>query len=290
MKRRFSKKLIAAAGLCKIKTSLFAAVSAVSGFLLAPGGQLLSRLWCLAAGVLLLAFGASALNQLQEAATDALMPRTRGRPIPSCLIKPGQALRIAAVFISTGTLILFVFGGLAPAALGGLTIFWYNLIYTPLKKVTAFAFVPGALVGTIPPAIGWIYGGGVLSSPKALIICSFFYIWQIPHFWLFLLRYGKEYEKVGFPCITSIFRRSQLRRVIFIWEVSTATSALLLMSSVSSGLFTYSMVVLAATWIVGSGAAVLFQGDRWQLFAWRSINTCVLIITCLLAAGSILDI
>jgi protoheme IX farnesyltransferase len=283
---KYYEKLIAAAGLCRIKISLFAAASAVAGFLLAPEGRLFpSRLWSLTAGVIFLAFGASALNQLQEAATDALMPRTRGRPIPSCLIRPGEALLTSIILMATGASILFLSGGHAPAALGGLAIFWYNLIYTPLKRVTEFAFIPGALVGSIPPAIGFVYGGGVLWSPKALIIFFFFYIWQIPHFLLFLLRYGKEYERAGLPCITNVFRGRRFRRIIFIGEVSAAASAILLMYSGEGGLVTCAFAALAAAWMVGSGAAVLLQGDRWQLFAWRSINACVLIITFLAAAG-----
>ncbi|MDA8085076.1 MAG: protoheme IX farnesyltransferase [Nitrospiraceae bacterium] len=288
------KKLGAVAGLFKIRVSAFTALSSVTGLLLENGnggnaGHSPSRLAGLAAGVLLLASGASALNQFQEAGTDARMPRTRTRPIPSGLIRPAHALLLSLMLMQAGSIILFVFGGVMPAALGGLAVLWYNLVYTPLKKITPFAVIPGALAGAIAPAIGWVYNGGSLSDPKALIVCFFFYIWQIPHFWLFLLKYGEEYEKAGLPSITSVFSSRQLRRVIFVWDACTAASAMLLFSLHAAGSpLTCSLAALAAAWITGSGAAVLGGNGKWHIFAWRSINACVLAITILLWAGTIL--
>ncbi|MDA8387288.1 MAG: protoheme IX farnesyltransferase [Nitrospiraceae bacterium] len=290
--KRHPEKLIALTGLFKIRISLFAAVSAVASFfLLAPGRQHLfsfSRPAALAAGVLFLSFGASALNQVQEAATDALMERTRARPIPSGLIKPSHALCVSLAFISGGAVVLRLSGGLLPAAMGGIAVFLYNAVYTPLKKVTAFALIPGALVGAIPPAIGWVYGGGSLLSPELLIICFFFYIWQMPHFWLILLRYGGEYEKAGLPSITNIFSVRGLKRVIFAWEVCTAASAMLLAVTETAGLLPRVLFALPAAWIIGSGAAVFSGKYERHLFAWKSIDICVLAITCLLGAGRFL--
>ena len=117
------KKIRALSGLFKTRISLFTAFSPVTGALLenAPGGKggaSLLRLAGLAAGVLFLAFGASALNQLEEAATDALMPRTRNRPIPSGRIKPLHALWSAVALIAAGASILFAFGGAGPPSSG----------------------------------------------------------------------------------------------------------------------------------------------------------------------------
>lgn len=288
MKRLLIKKISALAGLFKIRITLFTVASSVCGFMLAPGREFsFSRPAGVAAGVLLLACGALIINQIEEAATDRLMPRTCARPVASGALKPAHAVLISVILISPGFCLLLLFGGALPAALGGLAVFWYALVYTPSKKVTAFALIPGALTGAIPPAIGWVSNGGQLFSPGMLILCFFFYIWQIPHFWLFLLRYGPEYEGAGLPSITNVFSERQLRRLIFTWEVCTAASAMLLAAFGKTGPFTYWLSALFAAWMIASGAAV-FRGKNYQLFAWRSINACVLGITLVLGAGRLL--
>ena len=282
------EKISALAGLCRIRLSLFTALSAVAGFFLAASAPSLSRALSLAAGVLFLSFGASALNQFLEAATDGLMPRTRQRPIPSGRLRPGHALWFAVASALGGVSVILLSGGVLPAALGSAAFLWYGFIYTPLKKKTAFSFVPGALAGAAPPAIGWVMGGGALTSPELLVISFFFYIWQIPHFWLILLRYGGEYERAGLPSVTNIFSRRDLKRIIFVCEVCTALSAMLLavfVSGTPGSTFTLLFFAVPAAWMIGSGAAILGGNGERSLLAGRSIDVCVLAITCLLAAG-----
>jgi hypothetical protein len=85
-------------------------------------------------------------------------------------------------------------------------VLWYNGVYTFLKRKSPFAAIPGAVIGAIPPAIGWICGKGALSfDPQILALSFFFFIWQVPHFWLLLLNFGRDYEKAGFPSLTRIF-------------------------------------------------------------------------------------
>jgi protoheme IX farnesyltransferase len=69
------------------------------------------------------------------------------------------------------------------------------LVYTLLKRKTPFAIIPGSLVGAIPPAVGWVAAGGYLFDPQIIIISFFFFIWQIPHFWLLLLIFDKDYKQ-----------------------------------------------------------------------------------------------
>ena len=133
-------------------------------------------------GILLLACGSAAINHYQERATDAMMSRTKNRPIPSGRISPENALAIAVFLLTIGSLILLFSGGMLALALGLLNLIWYNAIYTPLKKKNALAIIPGSLVGAIPPAVGWVSAGGSIFDPQILIIAFFFFIWPFK-FW-----------------------------------------------------------------------------------------------------------
>lgn len=174
-------------------------------------------------GVLFMATGASALNQFQEKDRDALMKRTQNRPLPKGEISTAVALRVILVLCFGGASILLLGNNLITALLGVFNILWYNGVYTPLKKVTKYAVVVGALTGSIPPMMGWVAAGGNIFSPDILIFGLFMFLWQIPHFWLLLLKFGKDYENAGFPSISSIGER-QVQIVIFIWVIFTAIS------------------------------------------------------------------
>jgi len=206
--------------LCRVPIALFSALSAVTSLLLlAPvfsGKPVL-----LGGSVFLLACGASALNQYQERDLDARMDRTRRRPLPSGTLDPRTALAFSSAAAAAGLLLLIPFG---PAAflLGALSLAWYNALYTPLKRRTAFASVWGAPIGMLPPAIGWAAGQGNLADPRLLVIAAFFFLWQVPHFWLLLLKSGNDYERAGLPTITRFIRREHLPGIAAVWLASAA--------------------------------------------------------------------
>jgi protoheme IX farnesyltransferase len=211
----------------KIKTSLLVTLSTATGYLLAAQELTLQMLFPTAA-VFLLACGSCAFNQFQERKIDALMERTKNRPLPSGKLNPSSALLISLGLISIGSFTLFHGAGLVTGILGLFAIFWYNGIYTYLKRKTAFAAVPGALIGAIPPALGWVSGGGSLLDPRIWAVVLFFFMWQVPHFWLLLLDFGKDYERAGFPSLTRIFSTVQLRRILFVWISATAAASLMI--------------------------------------------------------------
>ncbi len=201
--------------LIKYKLSLAVTLSSVAGYYLYRGNKG-SDILFLVAGVFCLAGGSAALNQMQEWKRDALMNRTRQRPIPSGKISPGSALIIGIGFCLGGSLILAE-TGLIPVLLGLLTIFLYNGIYTPLKPISSFAILPGGLVGAIPPLIGWTAAGGPVSHPNILFIATLMFLWQMPHFWLLIIRYGKEYEAAGFSTLKQRMDETQIKRLVFWW-------------------------------------------------------------------------
>jgi protoheme IX farnesyltransferase len=181
--------------------------------------------------IFLLACGASVLNQIQEKKQDALMDRTKNRSLPSGKITSPQAAFFATFLLFAGFGILAYQHYWICIFLGVLNILWYNGFYTWLKKKTAFAVVPGALSGVIPVFMGWSSAGGSLGDRHVILLAFFLFIWQIPHFWLLMLKYGDEYRRAGFPVMTDIFTQNQFRNIIFSWMTGATGMSLLLILS-----------------------------------------------------------
>ncbi len=179
-------------------------------------------------GVLCMAASASIINQIQERGIDAIMERTEKRPIPSGRVSLRIAWTLSFVFLFSGVWLLWTFGSGMAVFLAILSLVWYNLVYTQLKRVTAFAVVPGSLTGALPPLIGWTAAGGHLLDKTAVILACIFFIGQVPHFWLLLLKYGDQYKKAGLPVLTDLLSRVQIRRLSFSWVAVCMASSLLL--------------------------------------------------------------
>jgi protoheme IX farnesyltransferase len=271
--------------LCRVYLSLFAACSAATGYLLAPQHRVAGMLTPVAA-VFFLACGASALNQYQERDIDARMERTRGRPLPAGVISPALGLSFSLVMMLAGLVLLVPSGGVQALVLGLLALFWYNGLYTGLKKVTAFAAVPGAAVGMVPPAIGWVSAGNELGDPRLLSVCFVFFLWQVPHFWLLLLRHGKEYEEAGLPSLTRVMTRPQLSRVTSVWIAAAAVSGLMLplYGAITSPALSLALVPLAA-WLVVTGSRLAAGRALTALspLLFRKINVYIFVMMSLLA-------
>ncbi|HTZ39821.1 MAG TPA: protoheme IX farnesyltransferase [Syntrophales bacterium] len=267
--------------LCKAKISLFASLSAAMGFVLAAGDA--AGFFCaLCAGVFLLSCGACALNQYQERDLDARMARTAKRPIPSGRIRPENALAIALLLLLAGEGLLLFTGTAIVPLLGVAAVLWYNVLYTGLKKKSAFAVVPGALVGAIPPAMGWAAGGGSMADPALASLAFFFFIWQVPHFWLHLLSYGEDYRAAGLPALSDVFVDAQLKRLTFQWVAATAVSALLLglcglMQSPLAKIFLF----VVSLWPVSEGITLLIRGEASHSKIFRHINYYMLLVMTL---------
>lgn len=256
------KTLKLIAELSKVKITFAVALTTITGYLLG-GGSIDEGIVLPTIGIFLLACGSSAINHFQERDKDALMDRTRTRPIPSGRISPAGALIYAIILATAGSLLLFFSAGMLAMQLGILALIWYNAIYTPLKRKTAFAVVPGAVIGSIPPLVGWVSAGGQLSDPRALIMAFFFFIWQVPHFWLLMLKYGEQYTKAGFPSITSVYSSRQIKNITFVWTLATAVSALML-----------PVFNVVESWIVMAGllfSSIWLVGQFFRLLSFRDL-------------------
>lgn len=169
-------------------------------------------------GVFFLSGSASVINQIMEKHLDAKMDRTKNRPVASGRVSVTNALILSIVLGILGSYILYQFN-FASFLLGILSLVWYLGIYTLLKRVTAFAVIPGSMVGAIPPLIGWASAGGDIASPYAMLMAAFVFVWQIPHFWLLMLIYGNDYHQGGFPTLFDSFNEHQVRVWTFVWIV-----------------------------------------------------------------------
>jgi protoheme IX farnesyltransferase len=233
-------------------------------------------------GILLLAMGSCALNEVQEREHDAKMERTRHRPIPSGVFGAGQAAAIALVLAAAGFLLLLLAQNLAAALLGALAMLWYNGLYTPLKRVSAFAVVPGAVIGALPPAIGWCAAGGTLKDPGVLALAFVYFIWQVPHFWLLVGLHSEGYEGAGFPTLMTLVGKTGLARLTFTWTCGTAAAcALLPVFRIVQATPALTLLAAAALWLVGTAAPLLRADIETPGFrkAFMNINVFALALT-----------
>ncbi|HKI77160.1 MAG TPA: protoheme IX farnesyltransferase [Ignavibacteriaceae bacterium] len=271
--------------LTKLRITMFVTITTIFGYLCAAGSFSVNMI-APVTGILLLACGAAVINHYQERKTDALMDRTKFRPIPSGRITPQNALNLAMFLIVSGSLLLYFGAGLMALGLGLLNLVWYNVIYTPLKKRNAFAIIPGSMVGAIPPAVGWVAGGGELFSTQLLVLALFFFIWQIPHFWLLLLIYGKDYEQAGFPTLTQIFNTDQLGRITFIWIATTVVIGLMIpiFGVVKSSMINFGLLA-AGLWMTWTALKLLrsTKEKKYFGFAFRDINIFAILVVVLIS-------
>jgi protoheme IX farnesyltransferase len=277
----------------KARIALLSTLTTVAGYILAEGAVTWTLLW-VTCGIFLLASGSSGLNQVQERDIDAKMDRTRGRPLPARRVGLTYAVAFAVLCIVSGALIVLAASNTTALALALAAVGWYNGVYTPLKRVTAFAAVPGGVVGAIPPVIGWTAAGGPAGDPRILAVAFFFFMWQVPHFWLLLLySCGKDYERAGLPSMLQAFSEGQIARITFAWIVATATVCVLIPLF---GIVDEPMVIagffVAGVWLVWRSARVLrtSTGDARRVFrsAFGQINAYAVGVISLLSVAGLL--
>jgi protoheme IX farnesyltransferase len=147
--------------------------------------------------------GASAFNQIIERAPDALMQRTRLRPMPDGRLPMRDAYLFACALTVGGLGILVLGANLLSALVAFLTLATYAVIYTPLKKYSSFSTVIGAIPGALPPVIGWAAAQDALSR-GAWVLFGIVFLWQLPHFLAIAWIYREDYARAGFPMLPVI--------------------------------------------------------------------------------------
>ena len=199
------------------------------------------EIFCLLFGTLLTAMGANGLNQWWECKRDALMLRTRQRPIPSGRLSSGHALKVTLVWSFTGVLLLYFGVNPLTAYLALITLASYVLIYTPLKPYSTVAVLAGAIPGAIPPMMGWTAATNHFGVEAWVLGCLLF-LWQIPHFMSLASIYRQDYVKGGYHLLPDNP------------EIEGATRSIIVIFSVAL------LCITLLTPFVGLGEIVFFLG------------------------------
>lgn len=211
------------------------------------------------------------------------MRRTRKRPIPTNKIKPNTALALAISEIIVGTFLVYIGGGFTAALLAFMAFIWYNIIYTPLKRVSSFAVIPGSVIGSLPPMVGWVAGGGSLLVPGVYVMALFFFMAQVPHFWLLMLKYGDDYKSAGYPTINDKLTTIQIKQAIFIWTVATSvTIASLVAVGLIQTLVFKLLIIITAVYLVVAFTRLLKKTDEnFNPFRYFMLLNIVLLVVIL---------
>src|SRR6185436_19966678 len=151
-------------------------------------------------GTALLVAASNALNMYMERDADALMDRTRDRPLPRAIVSPEAALAFGAGLTCVGIALVFLGSNLLTGLLGMLAVSGYVAVYTPLKRVSGAAVFVGAIPGALPPLMGWTAVTGHLDAP-GLALFAVLFLWQIPHFLAIAIYRGADYARAGFKVL-----------------------------------------------------------------------------------------
>jgi protoheme IX farnesyltransferase len=196
--------------LTKPRMNFLVVITTLVGFYMASGGATAANttaartdwklLLATLLGTALTAAGASVLNMFIERDLDALMPRTRNRPLPGGRLGLTETLLYGIALGVVGVAMLAAFVNLLTALLGAVTLLSYVLVYTPLKRVTTLNTVIGAIPGAIPPLMGFTAVQNAF-SPGAIAVFAILFFWQMPHFLAIAILYKRDYGLAGFKML-----------------------------------------------------------------------------------------
>jgi heme o synthase len=258
--------------LTKPRITLMVVLTAAVGFVMGSSGP--PSMPAMAAALLgtgLVAAGASALNMLMERQTDALMTRTRSRPIPSGRLRPVDALVFGMSVTSVGLLELLWLSGRVAAAVAFVTWASYLFAYTPLKTRTSFSTIVGAFPGALPPVIGWAAARGSVDH-GAFLLFAILFLWQIPHFLAIAWIYRDDYARGGLPMLPVLDAEGRITG-----RQALANSVALLLVSLAPA----AAGMAGRAYLVGAVAlGLMFVGVAWRAAVLRSIPAARTLFLC----------
>ena len=216
--------------------------------------------------ILFIALGAGAsgaLNMWWDADIDALMKRTKGRPVPSGRVTAGEALGLGLALSGISIVMLALAANFVAAGLLAFTIFFYAVIYSMwLKRATPQNIVIGGAAGAFPPMIGWAVATGGVSIESALMFAIIF-MWTPPHFWALALFMKTDYSDAKVPMLTVTNGRKSTRAHILVYTILLAPVGVAAALTSIGGPITLVAAVLLNGWFL-IGAYRIWQRDELQ--------------------------
>lgn len=211
-------------------------------------------------GTALVAGGSAVFNQLAEPDVDALMARTRLRPLPDGRLTPWRAFWFGMALSAIGLAQLSFGVNHLSAVVAFATLVSYVLWYTPMKRRSSLATVVGAIPGALPPVIGWAAATGSLSR-EAWLLFAIVFLWQMPHFLALAWLFREEYERAGFPVLPVVepTGRSTARQTVMYTAALLPVSLAPALTGLAGPLYFGVALVLGVAFLA---LAVRFARDR----------------------------
>ena len=208
------------------------------------------------ASILFIALGAGAsgsLNMWWDADIDAVMRRTKSRPVPSGKVEAGEALAVGLALSGIAVVMLGLAANLLAAALLAFTIFFYAVVYSMwLKRSTPQNIVIGGAAGAFPPMIGWVCATGSISI-EAVLMFALIFMWTPPHFWALALFMKEDYHTAGVPMLTVTHGRKSTRNHILVYTILLVPVAVgAAFTSIGGPIYLAASVLLNAWFLIGA--------------------------------------
>ena len=232
-------------------------------------------------GTAFIAGGANAFNQVMERDLDALMLRTRHRPLPSGRVSPLEVTTFASAIAFAGLLELLLFVNPLTAVLGGTALGLYVLLYTPLKQSTPLNTLVGAVVGAIPPLMGWTAARGACGIGGWALFAILF-VWQLPHFLSIAQLYREDYARGGFRMLSVVDESGErTRRQVFLMAALLVPVSLLpALAGLAGRTYAFAALLLGILFLVSCRWRDVAAQDR---DARRSFIASIIYLPLLLA-------
>ena len=269
--------------LVKARLTLLVLLTTAVGFYLGAEGPInFVALLHTVFGTAAAAAGAAALNQWWEYNLDALMERTRSRPVPAGRMRPRDAVILGSALSIFGVAYLAFVCNALSAALAAITIIIYIFAYTPLKRVSTFNTALGAVPGALPPMIGWAAARGTLNA-GAWTLFAILFFWQLPHFFAIAWMYRDDYARAGFQMISSDDRTGErsASQSVFFCMLLFVVAGLPAFLGIATVFYLLAELILGALFVA---VAMRFLKTRARADARRLFITSIIYLPLLLGA------
>jgi protoheme IX farnesyltransferase len=269
--------------LVKARLTLLVLLTTAVGFYLGAEGPInFVALLHTVFGTAAAAAGAAALNQWWEYNLDALMERTRSRPVPAGRMRPRDAVILGSALSIFGVAYLAFVCNALSAALAAITIIIYIFAYTPLKRVSTFNTALGAVPGALPPMIGWAAARGTLNA-GAWTLFAILFFWQLPHFFAIAWMYRDDYARAGFQMISSDDRTGErsASQSVFFCMLLFVVAGLPAFLGIATVFYLLAELILGAVFVA---VAMRFLKTRTRVDARRLFITSIIYLPLLLGA------